>query len=299
MRSDMTETARKICKRLHVYLRMDRYAGKVHAVSPTGVTLETPIGMVSILTNAHCLYPFSVVVNSTKRLSNFEIEEGQEVLLGDERIEIPACELTVDLSQATDLDLSVEIMQSLFLPMDLDIRMRHVLRVIESNGGPDDISPLVTEAKTNEYCEAVRPLLPALHEAIREQEPEACANAAASIAGFGNGPTPSSDLMLCGYCAGYAALSGALGRSRQRVLSITREIASGAAARTTETAAALLLQSGEGLVSEDTFQLLRCIFSDASYQTMVAYANKVATAESGNGSDILTGIYLAVTKQLG
>ena len=32
---------------------------------------------------------------------------------------------------------------------------------------------------------------------------------------------------------------------------------------------------------------------------MVAYANKVATAESGNGSDILTGIYLAVTKQLG
>ena len=299
MRYDMTETARKICKRLHAYLRLERYAGKVHAVTPTSVTLETPIGMVTILTNAHCLQPFSIVVNSTKQFPNFEIEEGQEVLLGDERVEIPACEFTVELSQATDLDLSVEIMQSLFLPMDLDIRMRHLLRVIESNGGSDDVSPLVTESKSNEYCEAIRPLLPALHDAIREQEPEDCAKAAAAIAGYGNGPTPSSDLMLCGYNAGYAGLSGALGRSRQRVLSITREIASGAAAKTTESAAALLLQSGEGLVSEDTFQLLRCIFSDASYQSMVAYANKVATAESGNGPDILTGIYLAVTKQLG
>ena len=145
----------------------------------------------------------------------------------------------------------------------------------------------------------MRPLLPALHEAIREQEGEACAKAAAAIAGFGNSRIPASDMLLCGYNAGYAALSGALGRSRPRVLSVTREIASGAAARTTEASAALLLQSGEGLVSEDTFQLLRCIFSDASYPTMVAYANKVAKAESGNGPDILTGIYLAVTKQLG
>ena len=295
----MTETARKICKRLHAYIRMGRYAGRVHAVMPTAVTIETQIGMVSVLTNAHCLQPFSVVVNSTKQFPKFAIEEGQEVLLGDERIEIPECEFTVELSQATDLDLSVEIMQSLFLPMDLDIRMRHLLRVIESNGGSDDISPLVTESKSNEYCESVRPLMDVLHDAVREQEPETCAAAASAIAGFGNGPVPSSDLMLCGYNAGYAALSGALGRNRQRVLSITREIASGAAAKTTEAAAALLLQSGEGLVSEDTFQLLRCIFSDASYQTMVAYANKVATAETGYGADILTGIYLVVTKQYG
>ena len=295
----MVETARKICKRLHTYIRMGRYSGKVHAVYPNCVILDTPIGLLSILTNAHCLHPFSVVINSTKRFPDSAIEEGQEALIGDERIEIPDCEFTIELSQATDMDLSVEIMQSLFLPTDLDIRMRHLLRVIETNGESYDISPLVTEAKSNEYCDAVRPLLNALHEAVRDQEPQACAQAASAIAGFGNSRIPSSDIMLCGYNAGYAALSGALGRSRQRVLSVTREIASGAASRTTEIAAALLLQSGEGLVSEDAFQLLRCIFSDASYQTMVAYANKVATAESGNGPDILTGIYLAVTKQLG
>ena len=85
MRYDMTETARKICKRLHAYLRMERYAGKVHAVSPTSVKLDTPIGMVTILTNAHCLHPFSVVISSTKELGRFAIEEGQEALLGEER----------------------------------------------------------------------------------------------------------------------------------------------------------------------------------------------------------------------
>ena len=135
----MVEIARKICKRLHAYLRMDRYAGKVHSVYPDHVLLETPIGMVSILTNAHCLHPFSAVISSTKELLRFAIEEGQEALLGEERIEIPACGFAVDLSQATDFDLSVGSMQTLFLPTDLDIRARHLLRVIET------LSPIQAE----------------------------------------------------------------------------------------------------------------------------------------------------------
>ena len=295
----MVETARKICKRLHAYLRMDRYDGVVYDVHASSVILKTPIGMISLLTNAHCLKPFSVVINSTKQLPGFAIEEGQEVVIGDERIEIPACEFTVDLSQATDLDLSVEIMQNLFLPTDLDIRMRYLLRVIESYGSSEDLSPLVTDGKTNPDCDEIKPMLDDLHEAVRDQEPEACRSIGGRIAGFGNAVMPSSDVLLCGYVAGYSALSCALGRSRQRVLSITRALTSAAAEQTTESAAAVLLQSGEGLVSEDTFQMLRCIFSDASYQTLTAYANKVATAESGNGPDLLTGIYLAVTRQLG
>ena len=292
----MTETARKICKRLHAYLRMDRYTGKVHSVHPNVVYLDTSIGMVSVLTNAHCLKPFSVVVSSTKQLERFEIEEGQEVLLGEERIEIPACGFVIDLSQATDLDLGVEVMQTLFLPTDLDIRARHLLRLIESGGKPDDLGPLVTEARSNAYCDEVRPHLPALHTAFREQDPEACRAAAAAIAGIGTGLTPSADELLCGYAAGYAALSAALGRSRQRVLSLTRETASGAAARTTELSAAFLLQYGEGLVSEDVFQLLQCLFSDASYATTVACATKIA---SSDGVNVLTGVYLALRHQYG
>ena len=204
--------------------------------------------------------------------------------MGEERIEIPACGFTVDLSQATDLDLSVESMQTLFLPTDLSIRSRHLLRVIETGSKSDDLGPLVTEARSNPYCDEVRPLLSPLHEAFREQDPDACRNAAASIAGIGSGLIPSADDLLCGYAAAYAALSTALGRSSLRVLSLTRELASGAASHTTERSAAFLLQYGEGLVSEDVFQLLRCLFSDASYSAMVACAAKIASSALSGGA---------------
>ena len=294
----MTETARKICRRLHAYLRMDRYAGKVHHVYNDAIHLDTAIGMIEILSNAHCLHPFSVVVNSTKPFPRYAAEEGQEVLMGDERIEIPACGLTIDLSQATDMELSVESMRAAFLPVDLDIRMRHIQRALEATVGEDTFAPLVTEAKSNPYCDEIRPQLTRLHEAFREQEPDECRAAAAAIAGCGNGSTCSSDDLLCGYAAGYAALSMALGRNHQRVLSLTRELASGAAAQTNEISAAFLLQAGEGLVSEDIYQLLRCVFSDAAYASIVAYATKLASS-GAVGANLLTGIYLAVVRQYG
>ena len=294
----MTETARKICRRLHAYLRMDRYAGHVHDVYNDAIHLETAIGMVTILSNAHCLHPFAVMVNSTKPFPRYDILEGQEVLMGDERIEIPACGFSVDLSQATDIELSVESMRSLFMPVDLDIRLRHILRVLEANETVDALSPLVTETKPNPYCDEVRPLLDRLHTAFREQEPDECREAASAIAGIGNAAASSSDDLLCGYAAGYAALSAALGRSWQRVLSLTRELAQGASAHTDELNGAFLLQAGEGMVSEDIYQLLRCVFSDAAYSTMVAYATKMASS-GVVGVNLLTGIYLAIFRQYG
>lgn len=294
----MAETARKICRRLHAYLRMDHYEGRVHDVYNDAIHLETAIGMVTILTNAHCLHPFAVMVNSTKPFPRYEVEEGQEVLMGEERIEIPACGFSVDLSQATDIELSVESMRSVFLPVDLDIRLRHILRALEANETDDAFSPLVTDSKPNTYCDTVRPLLGRLHEAFREQLPDECREASSAIAGLGNGFASSSDDLLCGYAAGYAALSAALGRSWQRVLSLTRELASGASAHTDELNGAFLLQAGEGLVSEDIYQLLRCVFSDAAYSTVVAYATKLASSGTV-GVNLLTGIYLAILSQYG
>lgn len=274
---------------------MGNYAGTVHAVYPDAVYCDTSIGMIAILTNAHCLSPFSTVVSSTKALTRYDIAEGQQVLLGSERIEIPACEFTVDLSQSTDYDLSLSSLKAVFLPTDLDIRLRHILRVIETNAKEDDLSPLVTDAKPNAYSDIVKPLLSDLHAAFREQDPEACQKTGASIAGVGVGLIPSADRLLCGYMAGYGALSAALGRSFNRVLEMTRELAGAAAAHTTELSAAFLLQSGEGMVSEDLFQLLRNVLSDASYSVLTATANRIAALPLGGGADMLTGVYLALS----
>ncbi len=271
----------------------------VYAVYPEVVYCTTPVGIVSILTNARCLMPFSLIVSSTKALTRYDIAEGQEVLFADDRIEIPACDFNVDLSFATDYELSLDALQTVFLPVDLDIRLRHILRTIETNAEEDDLSALATDAKQNAFCETVLPYLDRLHDSFREQDAAECRDVSALISGVGPGLVPSSDLFLCGYLSGYAALSTALGRSRQRVMELTREAGSGAAAHTTELGAAFLLQSGEGLVSEDLFQLLHNLFSDASYPAIVACANKIASGKDQGGTDLLTGVYLSVARQYG
>jgi hypothetical protein len=275
---------------------MGNYAGTVYTVQPDAVYCNTNIGMIAILTNAHCLEPFSAVVPSTKPLTRFGIEEGQEVLMGEERIEIPACEFVVDLSQSTDYDLSLDSIRAVFLPADYDIRLRHILRAIETNAKNDDLSPLVTDRKANEYSSILSPMLPELHEAFRDQNLTLCDTAASKIAGIGVGLIPSADRMLCGYMAGYGALSAALGRSFNRVLEMTRALAGASAAHTTELSGAFLLQSGEGLVSEDVYQLLRNVLSDAPYSVLTAAANRIAALPLGGGTDLLVGVHLALSR---
>lgn len=293
--ASMTETARKICKRLHAYLRMGNYDGTVHAVYPDAIYCNTSIGMISILSNAHCLSPFSAIVSSVKPFTRYEIEEGQQVLMGNERIEIPDCELVLDLSQATDYDLSLDTIQAVFLPNDYDIRLRHILHVIETNANGDDLSPLVCDLKPNEYSDTVKPHLMKLHTAFRDQDPTLCKAVTSAIAGIGVGLIPSADRLLCGYIAGYAALSAALGRSFNRVLEMTRTLAGAAAQHTTELSGAFLLQSGEGLVSEDLYVLVRNVLSDAPYATLVSAANRIAALPLGGGTDMLAGVYLSLS----
>ena len=95
---------------------MGTYEGTVYAVYPDAVYCSTSIGMVSILSNAHCLSPFSAIVPSTKPFPRYGIKEGMELLMGNEKIEIPECNFTVDLKQATDYDLSMDSIRAVFLP---------------------------------------------------------------------------------------------------------------------------------------------------------------------------------------
>lgn len=265
----------------------------------SAVNIQTEFGIVSILSNIDCLHPFSCIVGAIQPFPRLNIHVGDEVILADEAIQFPASDLAIDVSTALDLELSVDVMVNLFIPIDLAIRMRHLKRVIESSAEPEDMSALILDDRSNPYCELIRPRMAALSLAVKEQNLEACREAAASISGCGIGLTPSSDDLLCGYLSAYAALSLSLGRRRERILELTREMAFAAAQHTTELSAAFLLQSGEGLVSEDVFQLLRCIFSDIAYPMLTGYATKVASYGSTSGTDTLTGIYLAITQQYG
>ena len=293
----MIEYARKICKRLHAYVRMRPCRGIIRMLSPSSLRIESEIGYLSVLSNTSCLQPFSLIINETKPFHESELEEGQLVHIEDERITFEESDFVIDLSQSTDIELSIDVMKTLFLPMDLNLRIRHLIRVVESGSGTNPLAALVTGERLDSTAETVSQLLPRLHRAVYDQDVEECCAAGAALTGYGNGITPDSDDLLEGYFAGYAALSMALGRSRERVRGLTREIATAAATHTTDVSGALLLQAGEGLVSEDTFRLLQRIFSDAPYRTVTADASRVARSIGPSGINLLSGIVLAIRNQ--
>ena len=142
------------------------------------------------------------------------------------------------------------------------------------------------------YAAFLRPRLPQLFAAVAAGEAAQAGEAAAAIAGCGVGLTPSSDDLLTGYMAMLHALSaiGVLGD----VVPMTRAIASRAAQRTNRISGAFLLHSGEGYVSEDVLRLLALLCSGADGQRVRDAAARVAAFGSTSGSDILTGIVLAI-----
>lgn len=286
------ETALKICKRLRSYLYAGQYTGKVLNVWNNRLEIETPFGLIALV-QRECLKPFSCLVGGLKPFPSMNIHPGMPVLLGQSGFDIPDTELEVDVSMAEDVDLSMDTMTNLFLPLDLSIRLRHILRAIEQGAGSEDLSMLALSRREPGILAPLQKALSALGDALEEGEYDLAESRATACAGFGSGHAAASDVLLTGYMAAYTALSYALGRSQNLVRYITRRVAAGAAINTNDSGRAILLQGGEGLVDEDSFQLLRALFSDTPYTTLSGCAMRIA---SGEGVNFLTGVCLAVDR---
>lgn len=285
------ETAERICKRFHSYLLTGEYTGRVGTITGEKLEIETSFGVVSIL-NGGALQPFSCFVSGIQPFTAMEIRSGMDVLLDKKGISIPDAEFSVDVTMAEDVDLTIECMVNLFLPVDISIRARYIHRIVERYSANEDLSLLVVAPNTNPDLERIGAALQDLSLAFFEQDLEHIERAAASCSGFGSGIVPASDALLCGYMACFSCLSYALGRSRDTVLSITRAAAAGGASNTNENGAMALLQAGEGIVAEDVFQLLRSVFSDIPYTSLSAWGNR--TAKGVNGVNMLVGISIAL-----
>ena len=285
------ETAERICKRFHNYLLSGEYTGRVAAVTGDKIEIETAFGIVGIQ-NSGALHPFSCCVSGVQPFTAMNISTGMDVMLDKKGIDIPDGDFSVDVTLAEDIDLSIECMVNLFLPVDISIRARYIHRIVERYSANEDLSLLVISPDTDPDLQLIRHSLQDLSSAFFEQDLMHIEKAAASCSGFGSGLVPASDALLCGYMACFSCLSYALGRSRETVLNMTRAAANGAASNTNDNGAAALLQAGEGIVAEDLFQLLRSIFSDIPYTSLSAWGNR--TAKRTNGVNILVGISIAL-----
>lgn len=285
------ETAERICKRFHSYLLSGEFSGRVSAVTGEKLDIETSFGIVSVQ-NAGALLPFSCFVSGVQPFTALELKAGMDVLLDRKVIAVPDADFSVDVSLAEDVDLTIECMVNLFLPVDISIRARYLHRIVERYSANEDLSLLIIAPDAIPDLKRIQIAVADLSQAFFEQDLEHIERAAAACSGFGSGLVPASDGLLCGYMACFSCLSYALGRSRDHVLSMTRAAAAGGAANTNDNGAVALLQAGEGLVPEDVFQLLRSLFSDIPYTSLSAWGNR--TAKGAGGVNVLVGISLAL-----
>ena len=285
------ETAERICKRFHSYLLSGEYTGRVAAITGEKLDIETAFGIVSIV-NAGALQPFSCFVSGIQPFTAMNLQPGMDVLLDRKSIDIPDGDFSVDVTLAEDVDLSIECMVNLFLPVDISIRARYIHRIVEQYSANEDLSLLIIDPEGAPELQQMRASLRDLSQAFFEQDLAHIERAAASCSGFGSGVVPASDALLCGYMACFSCLSYALGRGREMVLGITRAAAAGGASNTNDSGTVALLQAGEGIVAEDLFQLLRSLFSDIPYTSLSAWGNR--TAKRSNGVNVLVGVSIAL-----
>lgn len=285
------ETAERICKRFHTYLLSGEHTGRVGTITGEKLDIETAFGTVSVQ-NAGALQPFSCFVSGIQPFTAMTLSSGMDVLLDKKGIAIPDGDFSVDVTLAEDVDLSIECMVNLFLPVDISIRARYIHRIVEQYSSNEDLSRLIISPDNAPDLKPIQSSLRELSQAFFEQDIEHIEKAAASCSGFGSGLVPASDALLCGYMACFSCLSYALGRSRSLVLNLTRAAAAGGAANTNENGAVALLQAGEGVVAEDVFQLLRSLYSDIPYTSLSAWGNR--TAKGVNGVNVLAGISMAL-----
>ena len=138
------ETAERICKRFHGYLLSGEYTGRIAAVTGEKLDIETSFGIVSVL-NAGALQPFSCYVSGIQPFTAMNLQPGMDVLLDKKGIDIPDGEFSVDVTLAEDVDLSIECMVNLFLPVDISIRARYIHRIVERYSANEDLSLLIID----------------------------------------------------------------------------------------------------------------------------------------------------------
>lgn len=272
--------------------------GEVLSAFSHAVNLDTPAGLVSVLTRARCLQPMGCVAETADSFPPGAFAPGMRARLTGRELRIGDAEIA--LAGATPTDLSVRgalcpdgaaaaVEPQKHRP---PLRPAPLLTVLASGRGEDGLSALVTRCKSNVYADFLAPRLPRLFAAVAAGDAAEAGEAAARIAGCGVGLTPSSDDLLTGYMAMLHALSaiGVFGD----VVPLTRAMAARAAQKTNRISGAFLLQSGAGYVSEDVLRLLQLLCSDSDAQQIERAAARVAAFGSTSGSDMLTGIVLAI-----
>jgi hypothetical protein len=284
----------KTCMRLWSVLREKNGSVQIHSVFSSAVNLIGDDIFFSILTDRHGLYPMSCSVRSEISFTEYGLQAGMKMLIENGVMSVLQAELQIRTNGSAIRDLSVSSVRGLRIPDNLAAKVTLLKELLWEHGSEDDLSTLVTGKYQNPYADFVKKRLAEFEEVIQSGDVSA-AGRAGELAGCGIGLTPSSDDLIVGYLSSYLADSKAKEKSSKASYKIVNAIGNEAAKHTNVISGAFLRQCGQGLLSEDMLSLLRALYSGAGSEEVLAYGRGVLSYGSSSGTDILTGVVLAIT----
>lgn len=280
----------RVCSRLRSFVQTGGRTGSVHSVFTHAVNLLFEERMVTVLPASRGLVPYGCGVDVTVPFQDYGLEVGMPAYLGENRLS--AAMMHIDLSSAKGVDLRLHNISIDSPPVRICSGADVVLEFLNEAENGEGLSSLVTNGAYNLFARFIAPRISVLVSAMETEPDEKVVAAAAACAGCGMGLTPSSDDLLTGYFATYRLLCEAGNtRDRHEILPV---MARAAAAKTNRISGTFLMDSADGLVSEDFLFLLQCIFSDAEKRVLSQAAARVASFGSTSGRDMLTGLILAI-----
>lgn len=299
IKQDKFLRAAELCSHLRQTLDKGFLSGRVLSVFDHAVNLQTPAGLVSLLTADRALYPDSIRLLEHGPFSACGLRPGIQVEFADNHCFFPQISLIIDLQDVPTKDLSIFHVPGLIVPDGLDKRLAYIIEATAQRGTAEGLAPLLFSVgrrpdqdrfPSNCYTSFLWPRFETLFTAVRSGDLDEAAAAVARTAGCGPGLTPSSDDFLTGFIA--ALLTRAAADNRiQPVLTLTRRMADAARPKTNAISGGFLAQSAQGFFSEDVLAVMTALFSESDPQALLDAACEVACFGETSGTDILTGIY--------
>ena len=290
--------ATTVCKLLFALSNEQAHTGTVHSVFEHAVNLEIAdrFGLIGLIAEKQTLTPYAVSVRGDTSFIEAGIRAGMAAFIQQGHITIPEAGVTLDLSTADQVDLSVDAIDSLCEKKAADALLTKISRALQGAEQESGLAPLITGGE-NTYTRFLKPRLTALFAAVSGGDDAAAIQAASKIAGCGMGLTPSSDDLLSGYFLTLRLLLSRHDRANRGEW--IQRMAQAAAERTNRISATFLLQSGEGLANAAVYILLRVAGRPSEAETVDRAIARILEIGSTSGADMLTGIALALRQQYG
>lgn len=289
--------ATAVCQRLFALSQGSERIGTVHSVFDHAVNLELGEDwLAGLIAETKALTPYAVSVR-TNDLFAQTVRAGMAAYFREGILSIPEAGITLDLSCAEKVDLSVDSIALGDHPEALALLEKRISEALDSVDAEASLAPLATGGEGNVYTRFLAPRLERLFSQVKLGAWDEATQAAASCAGCGMGLTPSSDDLLCGYFTTLHLLYRANGNTSAKAHILT--LAQAAASKTNRISASFLLQSGMALANLAVCDLFRSINPESDSSTSTRAIARVLAIGSTSGADMLTGVTLALRKHIG